>query len=329
MAWAANAPLEQARARADDLDYAGALKLLDGALEVPNNERQALLDIYELQGVCWATLGKTDKAMTAFKTLLVLDPAHTLAGAQPPRVKTPFYEAKEWAAKAGPVQLLPAPEKRGDVVESLTVTVPKDGLNLARGVAVHAVVSGEPVDARAALSDTTRSATVKIDAKGFKWWAEVTGDRGAVLLRLGTHDAPNVVEAPKDVPVAVPIAPQPQVQQQAQAPRGTGQRVAGALIGGAGVAAAGVGIVLGALSVDARSQIANATKDDQGNVVGITQRKAADLDAQARSFGLAGNILMIGGGVVAATGLVVLITAPSDSVAVAPAPGGVTVSGRF
>jgi Flp pilus assembly protein TadD len=92
---AENAALAQAKTKAEDLDYAGALKLLDAALEVEGNEREALLEIYELKGVAWATLGKLDKARDAFRTLVVLDPGHALSGAHPPRVKTPFYEAKE------------------------------------------------------------------------------------------------------------------------------------------------------------------------------------------------------------------------------------------
>jgi hypothetical protein len=325
---AANAPLEQARGRADELDYAGALKLLDAALEVPGNERAQLLEIYELQGVSWATVGKADKARTAFRALLVLDPSHALAGAQPPRVKTPFYEAKDWVTRAGALTLEGVPVKSGDTVGALTVKVPKDGLGLARALSVHVDVNGTRRDEQVALDDAVRSATIKVDSKNYNWWAEVLGDHEAVLLRSGSVETPNVVEAPKvaDAPVAPVMVP---AVKDAPPPVGAGQRVAGALIGGAGVVALGVGAVLGGLSADARGQIANAARDDQGNVIGITQRRASELDAQARDFGLAANFLMIGGAVVAATGLVLVIFAPSEAVRVAPTVGGATVSGRF
>lgn len=322
------APLVQARAKVDDLDYPGALKLLDAALETDGLEREALVEIHELKGVCFATLGKVDKAREAFRTLLVLDPDHALGSAQPPRVKTPFYEAKEWAAKAGAVKLEAEPQKAGDEVQSLTVRVPPDGLGLARAVALHVDVNGLRRDEQVALDASTRTATVKVGGPSYRWWAEILGDRGAVLLRKGTAEEPNLVEPPKpDAPVAVQLAPQ---LAEPKAPAGLGMRVAGAVVGGGGVVALVVGAALGATSVDARNRIANATRDEQGNVVGITQRQAAELDAQARDFGAVANVLMIGGAVLSAGGLLLVIFAPSDeAVAVAPAPGGAVVSGRF
>lgn len=320
------AALVEARAKVEDLDYAAALKLLDTALETDGLEREALVEIYELKGICLATLGKAEKAREAFRTLLVLDPEHALGSAQPPRVKTPFYESKEWAARAGPVKLEAEPQKTGGEVQTLTVRVPPDGLGLARAVALHVEVNGQLRHEQVALDASTRSVTVKVGAPAYRWWAEVLGERGAVLLRRGTQGEPNVVEAPKaDAPVAVQLAPAP----EPRASPGTGLRVAGAVVGAGRVAALAIGAALGATSADARNRIANAALDEQGNVVGITQRQAAELDAQARNLGAAANVLMIGGGLLAAGGVLMVIFAPTGEVAVAPAPGGAVVSGRF
>lgn len=60
---------------------------------------------------------------------------------------------------------------------------------------------------------------------------------------------------------------------------------------------AGIGIALAVQSADARKQITSAPLDTNGVVTGLTQAKAQQLDATARSSALAGNVLMIAGGV--------------------------------
>lgn len=322
--------LLEARGKIDNLDYAAALKALDRALETEGLEREVVLEIYELKGVSFAVLGKADKAREAFRALLALDPKRRLSGAQPPRVTSAFFEALGRAAAEGTLALQPSLEEEGGQFRAVVVTVPVNPLKLAKKLSLHATVNGMPREVEVALSGEAKSARLEINAPRFTWWVEARGERGAQLVALGSAELPNVVEAPPkpppDVPVATALVPQ---EAEPAAPRGAPLRVAGAVVGVAGVGALAVGVGIGAASADARRRVDEAEVDAEGYVTGMTQREAALLDRQARDQAAVANVLMIGGALIAATGLVLVLFAPSDEVAVAPAPGGAVVSGRF
>lgn len=320
--------LLEAREKADNLDYAGALKALDRALEVEGLAREAVLDVYELKGICLAVLGKSDKAREAFRALLVLDPKRKLVGTQPPRVTSAFYEALGRAASEGTLELTHEIERSGSGYRALKVTLKLNPLRLVKKLKVYATVRGMPREVELEPSGESATARLEINASQFSWWASALGERDAELLLLASAQSPTVVEppAPADAPVAVALDPK---AAGGSAVSGSAMRVAGAVVGVAGVATLAVGLGLGAASADARRRVDEAPLDEDGSVVGMTQREAAVLDQQARDQATAANVLMIGGGLVAATGLLLVIFAPSDEVTVAPAPGGVVVSGRF
>lgn len=94
---------------------------------------------------------------------------------------------------------------------------------------------------------------------------------------------------------------------------------------------AGVGLVLGLMSNDARAKVTNAPRDDLGRVTGLTQREASALEASARGQATVANVLFGVGGGLAAAGVVLIILGPSaePAVALSPAPGGVVVTGSF
>src|SRR4051812_39554965 len=100
-----NPQLNAAEEAVAQVRYADAEKLLEKARAVPDNTRETLLRILELQGIVAATLGAAPKARTYFQTLITLDPERKLPEGQPPRVKTPFYEAKGMVSEAPPMTL--------------------------------------------------------------------------------------------------------------------------------------------------------------------------------------------------------------------------------
>ncbi len=331
---APNAKLAEAKRLVDDLELEAAAKALDAAAAVAGNDRATMLDLYELQGVVHGTQGKTDKAREAFKALLVLDPEHKLSGNQPPRVRTPFYEAKDWAARNGPLALDADVQKTGAVVDAITLKVKGDGLRLAKAVAFHLDLSGKPRFETARL-DASGKATVKVGAAGVKWWAELLGEKDAVLVHLGTaaaprDEAPKVAVAPpvdplKDVPPPPP--PPPEVAQPAG---GAWMRPTGIGLLAAGGVALGVGALMGLQANDAHNKVKNAARDANNNIIGITQREAAQLDAAERSNATVANVLFGTAAALAGTGLAfVILGGPSDDVTLTPSPGGVVVSGRF
>jgi hypothetical protein len=108
-------------------------------------------------------------------------------------------------------------------------------------------------------------------------------------------------------------------------------RPAGIAVGLGGLVGLGIGAVLGGQAADARARIAGAQTDMNGVVINLTQVEAARLDATARG-GLAANVLMISGGALTATGLLMVLLGASDepaAVTLGVTPTGVTAAGRF
>jgi hypothetical protein len=115
------------------LRYADAARALEEARAQPGNDRDALLEILEMQGVVAGMLQQPAKARAAFQTLLVLAPDHRLTGDYAPRVVTPFFEAKAWVNdQDAAVHLEAATGSEG--ARPLAVQVNKDLLGLGRTV---------------------------------------------------------------------------------------------------------------------------------------------------------------------------------------------------
>lgn len=330
---APNAKLTEAKKAFDDLELDQALKLLDQADKLRGNERETVLEIYTLQGVAWATLGKADKAREAFRALLVLDPDHKLPGTQPPRVRTPFYESKEWAAGKGTFKV-EGDAKLTTRLDAVSVKVTGDVFKLARVAVFHVDLGGARPMAQTVALGKDGVASLEVGQPSAHWSAEVLGERDQVLAVLAPRDDPPVkVVATPDVPLANPLKPAapPPSSVVAAGPEASGwMRPAGIGLLVAGAVAAGVGGYFGFLVVDAQGDLQKAKRDGNGVVTGLTQVEAARLDAQARDAAPIANGLFVTGAVLAGAGAVlVLLGAPTDGVAVAPAPGGLTVSGRF
>lgn len=327
-ALAANPKLEEARRLVEDLDLEQAAKVLDAAERVEGNTRAEWLEILALQGIAYGTLGKNAKAHDAFRELLLLEPDYKLPADQPPRVRTPFYEAKEWAKENGPFTVTPAAQVKDGEVASLSVTTSKDVLRLARAVRFHLRVGGAERTEDAALK--TGRAEVPVGAAEVAWWYEVLGQHAQVLVEGGSAQAPRQESASGAVAGAAG-------EVKRGGPGGGGwMRPTGWGLLGAGVVAGGVGVVFGLMANGARSTVLNAEKNASGLVTGLTQREAAALEQQAQTNAVIANVLFGVGGALAATGLVFVLLggdggAPGDgpAVSLAPGPGGFAVWGTF
>lgn len=319
-----NAKLQAAKKQIDSLEFEGAAKLLSEAAEVTGNERAVVLEILELQGIVWGSLGGTDMARNAFRALLLLNPTYTLPRGQSPRVRAPFNLAKEQTAASGLV--LEADVQRGSqVIEALAVRVKNNVPSLGQVVAFHLAVGGEARTERVKLDKEGR-ASVKVGAKRVKWWAELLGARDAVLMHLGdaTHpmeeEAPDLVEPP----------PAPLVTEPSSPPPSGWVRPLGITLLASGAVAVGIGVVLGAQAEDARNKL-KAVLQDGAVTTSLTQREAAKLNAQAQTFAPVANVLLFASAALAGTGLGLTIAGgtPDVAVTIAPAPGGAALWGHF
>lgn len=314
----------EARRLIDDLELEAAVKVLDAAEKTEGNDRAALLEILTLQAIAWGTLGKDAKTRDAFRKLLMIAPEATLPPDQPPRVRTPFLEAREWTSSNGPLTATPGVDLGDGLVRAVKVSVEKDVLRLARSVRFHLKLDG--ADQVLEVPVTAGKAVAPVGKPSASWWAEVLSERKAVLLEVGSAAKPR-----EEWTQVAPVAGAPPAATEPVAASGGWRRPTGVVLLGAGAVAAGVGAVMGVMSNDARARVNGAARDDLGRITDLTQREAAALETSALSQATVANVLFGVGGGLAAAGVVLIILGPSGepAVALSPAPGGVVVTGSF
>jgi hypothetical protein len=353
------ADLDKASRLVFDQKYEAAARALEVAARQTGNRRETVLRILELQGVTYAQLNQEAKARAAFQQLLNLDPKRDLSGKYTAKVAKPFELAQQWAMDNPPLEVIPEPaatDGTGRVMQ-IAVKVKNDVLKLARKVRFNVRPEGLKwseleVDIQGAY------AAAGTDAEAVDWFAEVLGERDAVLLSIGTQRAPiregkgappkEKVEAKKQATPEEPkkkVEPEPEPEKQpelvvkAPEPEGGGNAALrgagyGAMV--LGVLSLGAGVVMGLENLSTVSDVQRReAMRDPGNpnlVTGITQdlaqglRKRAILQAQ-----LANTFYGVGGGLMVAG---VLMWFFGRDVVVVPAGGGggevgVALSGRF
>jgi len=314
---APDAKLTQAKKLFDDLDVDGAAKVLDQAFAQGGYDQASYIELKGLEGLVQATLGHARQARDAFYQALLLKPDWKLPGDQPPRVRTPYYEAKGLAAENGPTSLEGDATLTAGTVESVSV---------GTAVMFHLNVDGAGRTERVAL-DAKGQAQVKVGAKRVTWWAELFTAKDDVLVTLASAGAPR---EDGEKPVAE-VTPPVEVAKPAGGGGGWMRPVGYGLVG-AGVVAGGVGALLGAQAEEARAKIRNAETNGSGVVTGLTQREAYALDASARSNATIANVLFGTAVALAGTGVVFIVVnggGEKPAVTFAPTPAGVVVAGAF
>jgi hypothetical protein len=322
---APNPHLTAAEDHVAQVRYSEAEKSLGIARAQPKNPRETLLRILELQGIVAATLNQAPKARGYFQHMLSLDPERKLPEGLPPRVRTPFYEAKGMVSEATPMVFTATPESTPEGLV-LQAKLSADPMTLARKVRFHL----KPQNGSWAVTDkplTAGAASLTAGPGRFEWWAELLGEQDATLFTAGSEGKPFAdgaslepvaVAPPTDVPVIV-------------TPQASSSRVhpaAWVCFAGAGATAIG-GVVAGVMSRGNNGRVDNAPKDADGFVTGLTQRQAAGLREQARTQAVAANVLFGAAAALAGTGAVIWIFSGSDKVALVPGPGGVVVVGAL
>jgi hypothetical protein len=259
-------------------------------------------------------------------------------------VTTPFYEARGKASDAGRLEAKAlAPATAGGRVAQLAVEITNDPMKMVKKVRFH--VKADDKAWTVSQADVVgKNASVSTDGSLVKWWAEVLGDREAVLFDLGSADAPKQegsapVAQPeiKPVPKEEPVAPPPPAAavEVATAPTpsegASGLRLAAYGMIAAGAVGLAVGAVFGACSFYNRGLIDNAKTDGNGVVMGISQARAFALDTQVKLQATIANTLLGVGGGLAAIGVVLFLVSPSPSASVAlvPAGNGLLLSGNW
>lgn len=192
----------QARAYIAAVKYKDAAKTLEAALAQGNTDAATTRQLYELSGVVAGSLGKQEQARYFFLRLLSVDPEATLPKRYPPRVTTPFFEAKGWVAKNDPLRFNVVPPRIKDGrVTHLIVELKADPLALARTVRVY-WRDGDEGEWQG-LERPASLGTLAFDASGtnIEWHAALVGDKGIELVTLARRDMPLHAVAPASEPV--------------------------------------------------------------------------------------------------------------------------------
>jgi hypothetical protein len=232
----ATAGLAAAEQAYQEVDFATMHEQATRALAAGGATRDETARLYVLDGISAAALGQDDEAKRAFVAALAVDPTLKLDRNLSPKIRGPYLEAQGyWGAY---------PERLG-----LTARVASDGAHLtveivdprhlATKVALHARSGGSAEYAETA-ADAVHEVRFALpdDARhqGSEYFASLLDANQNVLAELGSEGDPRVARA----------APQERAPESATAPEPSPHRrsyLLPAVLGGAGLVAAGVGVV--------------------------------------------------------------------------------------
>ena len=134
-----------------------------------------MLHILELQGVVAGSLKETAKATRAFQLMLTIDPTHKVKGDHPPRVMTPFYEARGRVAEQGHLELKPDLRVEGDRVKEIRLTL-RDPMGIARRVRLFWRLEKSARWTSCEADSKGGVVSCPVDGPVVLWWAQVTNE---------------------------------------------------------------------------------------------------------------------------------------------------------
>jgi hypothetical protein len=149
----------------------------------------------------------------------------------------------------------------------------------------------------------------------------------SIILHTGEKNRPILVVVGDAEPVRPVANPEPDVVPAVASPRGSAQRIGGLVIGGTGIAGLIVGGVFGGLTIAAWHDVNTLCKTHTK-----CSTPALDDAQNAVTYGAVSTTMFIVGGVLAAGGAVLYLTAPKGgvtSVGLAFGPGSGGVVGHF
>jgi hypothetical protein len=312
--------LELARKAIAAGKFPEAVTELDAVLNTPGNDEATMIALYELQGITWTGLKKATPAKTAFQRMLLLAPQKKLTGKQPPRVTQAFNEAKKLIVARAPAGLMIeqlTPELTAGKVTAVLIAVENDVLKLAKKLRVHLRIDGAAWTVTEV--DPLEMARTDVSGKVVEYWAEVLGDKGAVLKTLASQATPLVDAVPgakppvkdvakaasKDTPKDAPrvevtggpkLTPDPAKDPGPQLVERPGKPlkvpVVSVVLAGAAVAAGGTALFFGLRSNSARREFTNAATDANGVTTTLTRVQALELEKQSGTDAIVANTLM-------------------------------------
>jgi len=290
---AAEALFEEGRKLMDEGNYASACPKLKESYTI-DPALGALLNLAS----CYEKAGKTATAWATYKDALGM--ASTADDTERADFARRHIEELEPRLTRLRIELAPGAE-----LEGLTIT--RDDVAFS----TSSVGTPLPVD--------PGQHRIAAEAPGHRGWSTTveTAEEGKayeiVIPVLEAKAAPPPPPAPQ--PVVAPV-PAPTPEEPEPSPGMSGLELAGWIVGGVGVASGIVGGVFGGLALSKGSQIADeCTLGPGGNQCPTAE--LADENDTAMTHATLSNAFLIGGGVLVAGGVVMILLAPDGGVEVA------------
>ncbi len=197
---ATDANIKKAESAYGNLEFEGALRLLDKALANQGNSRSQLVRIYLLRGLCLGSLSRYPEAKKSFSMLLALEPSYRLDSDIAPRIREPFDELLRKNMPRLDIQILPPQLAFFGKSTVFFVQVKADSVGMSRNVRlwfrpmgatkyskINAKIEGAGEIRLSIPAEIWSGQTAGGQKAGglISWYAEVLGQNESLLWRTG------------------------------------------------------------------------------------------------------------------------------------------------
>jgi hypothetical protein len=293
------ASLARAEAAYLEVDFESTKRLAHDALHAGGNEPADTLRLYTLLGIASSALGEADAAREAFSRVIALDPQGRLDKTLSPKIRAPYLEIRGQLSARGDVPALEG---------HLTYDVGTLRLELVDPTAIgHAIeVSYRAEYAESFTSVKLAKAPAKLGpapagAQRLEYALVVRDEYGNVIFRRGSEEQPELLAltSPNDRFKVAPSEP---------APNAGAYHLAAGLLGGAGLAAVGVGAYFTVQREQAAREWNSSACEQPGSTRG---EQCGDVDARRKTSEHVAIGLYAAGGALIVAGVVTLLVTPS------------------
>ncbi len=208
--------LKKALQLSAEMKYPQALRLVDKVLRSASSDPAQLRSAYEIRGQSLAAMGKSRKAVQAFRRLLALDPSYRLSESVSPKIQPPFEKALKQSVRQGAIRLFHTPPLAGKSLAgtSLTARLEANPFKLVRTVRlVYHAPGGKPRKAARPVKrpgEFTFKLPSELQAEEIHYYFEALNRFKGALVRAGSPDEPyrlSILPIPAE-PAAVAAAPE-------------------------------------------------------------------------------------------------------------------------
>jgi len=193
--------LKKAEQLFEDLQYEQALRQVEETLKSPRRGPSELVAAYRIKGLSLSALGRTRKALEAFRMLLAIDPDYQLKGVKSPKLNAPFFQAAGMTKQQGGIVLEHQPPRSGPSLAGLVLAIElkSDPMNMVRKVRMRFWPEGKKPLQMSLEVKGPRIVKMRLPLdfkdKQVNYYFEAVNAYGGVLARRGSAYQPLQIKA--------------------------------------------------------------------------------------------------------------------------------------